>query len=35
MESMKALAQYWKKYYNTSLGKGTAVEAIANYNRYA
>lgn len=27
-------AAYWKKYYNTSLGKGTEAEFIANYNKY-
>lgn len=26
-------AQYWKDYYNTSLGRGTVDEAIANYQR--
>lgn len=29
-----ALARYWKKYYNTHLGKGTEEEFIKNYNRY-
>jgi len=28
------LAKYWKKYWNTSEGKGTIEEAIRNYNRY-
>ena len=30
-----ALARYWKKYWNTPLGKGTPEEALANYRRYA
>ena len=27
-------ATYWKKYYNTSKGKGTAMEFIDKYNKY-
>jgi hypothetical protein len=27
-------AEYWKKYYNTSAGKGTVDEYIANWNKY-
>lgn len=27
-------AAYWKKYYNTSLGKGTTAEFLANYAKY-
>lgn len=27
-------AAYWKKYYNTPLGKGTEAEFIANYQKY-
>lgn len=27
-------AAYWKKYYNTPLGKGTVDEYIANYKKY-
>ena len=30
----KALAEYWKKHWNTKLGKGTVNEALANYARY-
>jgi hypothetical protein len=30
-----SLAYYWKKYYNTSFGKGTPEEAYRNYNKYA
>ena len=30
----RALAEYWKKYWNTELGKGTVNEALANYARY-
>lgn len=29
-----ALAGYWKKYYNTRLGKGTVEKAIDKYQRY-
>jgi hypothetical protein len=29
-----ALASYWKKYYNTPLGKGKESEFIANWNKY-
>lgn len=28
-------AAYWKKYYNTPLGKGTTEEYIKNYKKYA
>jgi hypothetical protein len=28
------MARYWKKYYNTKLGKGTAREAYQNYRKY-
>lgn len=28
------LAQYWKKYYNTPLGRGTVTEFVNNYNKY-
>ncbi len=28
-------ADYYKKYYNTNLGKGTATEYIYNYQRYS
>lgn len=28
-------AKYWKKYYNTSLGKGTVEEYINNWHRYS
>lgn len=28
------LAHYWKKYYNTHLGKGTPEEFVANYRRF-
>jgi len=31
----KELADYWKRYYNTSLGKGTVNKAIADYENYA
>jgi len=28
------MADYWKQYYNTPLGKGTTEEFINNYNKY-
>lgn len=31
----RALAEYWKQYYNTPLGKGTVDEAVANYAKYS
>ena len=34
-DDTKAMAQYWKKYYNTYKGKGTVEEAIFNYKKYA
>lgn len=33
--SITDLARYWKKYYNTELGKGTVHKAIEKYRRYA
>lgn len=33
-QDIKGFAQYWKKYYNTSVGKGTVEEFIHNYNKY-
>ena len=32
---LPSLAYYWKKYWNTSLGKGTVYQAQNNYERYA
>lgn len=32
--NIPALASYWKRYYNTSHGKGTEEEFIENYNKY-
>lgn len=29
-----SMATYWKKYFNTYLGKGKVIEAIDNYKRY-
>lgn len=29
-----ALAEYWKKHYNTELGKGTVQEFIQKYHKY-
>jgi hypothetical protein len=31
---VEALAGYWKKFYNTHLGKGTVEEAVFNYSRF-
>lgn len=31
---LEGQARYWKKYYNTSLGKGTVEQYIKNYRRY-
>jgi hypothetical protein len=33
-DDIEGLANYWKKYYNTSLGKGTTDEFTRNYKRY-
>jgi len=33
-DDIEGLAWYWKDYYNTSLGSGTAQEFIDNYRRY-
>lgn len=34
-EDLKGIAKYWKKYYNTELGKGTVDEFIKNYKSVA
>ncbi len=31
---IKGMAAYWKKHYNTDLGKGTVEDAIKKYNLY-
>jgi len=31
---IQGLAQYWKQYYNTLLGKGTVEEFVRNYKHY-
>ncbi|PKR56390.1 hypothetical protein COO92_21230 [Thalassospira lohafexi] len=31
---LAGLARYWKRYYNTALGKGSESEFIENYHRY-
>lgn len=31
---LEGIAEYWKKYYNTPLGKGSVEEFIENYHRY-
>lgn len=33
-KDVAAMAQYWKRYYNTPKGKGTEAEFIENYYRY-
>lgn len=33
--NIAAIAEYWKKYYNTSLGDGEISDFIINYNKYA
>ncbi|MCP4762127.1 MAG: exodeoxyribonuclease V subunit gamma [archaeon] len=33
-KDVNGLARYWKKYYNTKLGKGTEEEFIKNYEKY-
>ena len=30
---LEGMARYWKKYYNTELGKGTVEEFIHNYEQ--
>lgn len=33
-DDIEGMARYWKKYYNSSKGKGTKQEFIDSYNRY-
>lgn len=33
--TLSGQAAYWKKYYNTNLGRGTTSEYIENWNRFA
>ena len=33
-DNIKAMAAYWKDYYNTHLGRGTVDEFVHNYQRY-
>lgn len=33
-DDVEGLAKYWKKYYNTEMGRGTTREFITNYERY-
>lgn len=33
-DNVQELAEYWKQYYNTYLGKGTVQEFIQNYTKY-
>lgn len=32
--NLESVAKYWKKHYNTTAGKGTVAEAMANYKRF-
>lgn len=34
-DNLAAIAAYWKRYYNTAAGAGTADEFVANYRAYA
>lgn len=33
-DDVSGLAKYWKRYYNTELGRGTVEKAIEKYQRY-
>jgi len=33
-DNIQALAEYWKKHYNTSLGKGTVLKFMNDYKRF-
>jgi hypothetical protein len=33
-DDIRALGEYWKKHYNTHLGKGTVDKFVENYNRF-
>ena len=33
-KDIKGLAEYFKRYYNSSLGKATVEDAINNYNKF-
>ena len=33
-KDVKAMGEYWKRYYNTQLGKGTVEEFMKNYQEY-
>ena len=33
-DDIPALARYWKRYYNTRLGKGTVEDAVEKHERY-
>lgn len=33
-DDVNGMAGYWKRYYNTPLGRGTTTEAVHNYARY-
>ena len=33
-DTLEGQAKYWKKYYNTSKGKGTVEQYITNYRRF-
>lgn len=33
-QDIEAMGKYWKKWYNTPLGKGTVEEFVENYKKY-
>jgi len=33
-DNVEALGRYWKKHFNTSLGRGTVAEFVRNYKKY-
>ncbi len=33
-DDTEGLGHYWKRHYNTHLGKGTVAEFVHNYNKY-
>lgn len=33
-DDLQSLAEYWKEYYNTPLGKGSVEEFVQNYKRF-
>ena len=33
-DDIRGIGEYWKRYYNTALGKGTVDEFVTNYRKY-